>query len=216
MNQLQALWDKMAQNQIINPKTLPVQNQEKKEEKTKKKCGRKPKANSQINCNERSEQEINQNIRYSYDNSTFFCKQCGDQSSDFNWFAKHVGEHRTEQLGIGEYPLKILKMEDGLALNPWAGKDVSAFLKYCCPECEFNNNDLQLFSEHAFENHTNAASLFSDQGNSQELRLTRIKVEEFEDSNDFKWQISNHANDQNKDSDQGNLLIDIDNKTIRR
>ena len=35
MNQFQALWDEMAQNQIIKPKTLPVQNQEKKEEKTK-------------------------------------------------------------------------------------------------------------------------------------------------------------------------------------
>ena len=140
MNQLQALWDEMAQNQIIKPKTLPVQNQEKKEEKTKKKRDRKPKANSQNNSNERSEQEMNQNIRYLYGNSTFFCKQCGDQSSDFNWFVKHVGEHRTEQLGIGEYPLKILKIEDGLAVNPWAGKDVSAFLKYCCPECEFNNS----------------------------------------------------------------------------
>ena len=206
MNQLQELWDEMAQNQIIKHKTLPVQNQEKKEEKTKKKL-----TNSQNN----PKQEINQNIRYSYENSMFFCKQCGDQSSDFNWFVKHVGEHRTEQLGIGEYPLKILKIEDGLALNPWAGKDVSAFLKYCCPECEFNNDNLQLFSEHAFENHTNAASLFSDQGNCQELRLTGIKVEEFEDSNDFKWQISNHANDRNKDSDQGNLLKGIDNKTVR-
>ena len=181
-----------------------------------KKRGRKPKANSQIKSDENSEQEIDQNIKYSYENSTFFCKQCGDQSSDFNWFAKHVGEHRTEKMGIGEYPLKILKIEDGLALNPWEGKDVFAFLKYCCPECEFNNNDLQLFTEHAFENHTNAETLFSDQGNGQELRSTDIKVEEFEDSNDFKWQISNHASDQNKDSDQSNLLIGIDNKTIRR
>ena len=35
MNQLQELWDEMAQNQIIKHKTLPVQNQEKKEEETK-------------------------------------------------------------------------------------------------------------------------------------------------------------------------------------
>ena len=37
MNQLQELRDEMAQNQIIKHKTLPVQNQEKKEEKNKEK-----------------------------------------------------------------------------------------------------------------------------------------------------------------------------------
>ena len=32
--------------------------------------------------NESSEQGIHQNIIYSYENSTFFCKQCGYQSSE--------------------------------------------------------------------------------------------------------------------------------------
>ena len=41
---------------------------------------------------------------------------------------KHVAENTREQMEIVADPLKI---EDGLIINPWAGKDISAFLKYC-------------------------------------------------------------------------------------
>merc|ERR1719362_2423958 len=119
----------MAQNQVITPKPSFVKNADKKEKKSIKKQGSQPKANSRI----KSEvPEINQNIKYWFENSQFYCNECGDQSADFNWFAKHVSEHRREQMEIAADPLKI---EDDLILNPWQGKDLSAFLKYCCPEC---------------------------------------------------------------------------------
>ena len=44
--------------------------------------------------------------------------------------------------------------------NPWMVDNASVFLKYCCPECEFSNQDLQTFSDHAIENHKDALALF--------------------------------------------------------
>ena len=52
--------------------------------------------------------------------------------------------------------------------NPWAVTDVSVFLKYCCPECEFNDPILQYFADHSLTHHPNSSSLFIDE-NSIEL-----------------------------------------------
>ena len=41
--------------------------------------------------------------------------------------------------------------------NPWLTEDVSDFLNYCCPECDFKHKDLKSFSNHALENHSHAA-----------------------------------------------------------
>jgi len=76
-----------------------------------------------------------------------------------------------------------LKIEDDLILNPWQGKDLSAFLRYCCPECKFYDDDLQLFSEHAIQNHTNATVFFSEEIDN-ELK-TDIKIEYLEEDNCF-------------------------------
>ena len=38
-------------------------------------------------------------------------------------------------------PIKVEKFED---YNPWAVDDVSTFLNYCCPECDFKNVELQV------------------------------------------------------------------------
>ena len=39
------------------------------------------------------------------------------------------------------------KVGDGLENNPWSVEDASAFLKYCCPECDYNNSNLKMFKE---------------------------------------------------------------------
>ena len=31
--------------------------------------------------------------------------------------------------------------------------DATAFLKFCCPECDYQIPDLQMFSDHAVDNH---------------------------------------------------------------
>ena len=56
-------------------------------------------------------------------------------------------------------PLFLEPFDDS---NPWMVDNVATFLKYCCPECDFKENDLQLFSDHAVQNHENAYALFDD------------------------------------------------------
>ena len=67
--------------------------------------------------------------------------------------------------------------------NPWAVTDVSVFLKYCCPECEFNDPILQYFADHSLTHHPNSSSLFIDQ-NSIELPNTQIYIKEEEGCRD--------------------------------
>ena len=46
--------------------------------------------------------------------------------------------------------------------NPWNVKDASVFLKYCCPECDFQSLELNRFSSHALENHLKSSTLFEE------------------------------------------------------
>ena len=67
-----------------------------------------------------------------------------------------------------------------IGYNPWEVSDASRFLRYCCPECDFRNENLQEFSEHALENHILANTLFAPGKDT-------IKLESSHDSivNDF-------------------------------
>ena len=55
----------------------------------------------------------------------------------------------------------VIKKEE-YELNPWSVDSVSELLKYCCPECNYNEKNLQLFSNHALENHEKASILIND------------------------------------------------------
>ena len=44
--------------------------------------------------------------------------------------------------------------------NSWMVRDASVFLKYCCPECEFADQNLSNFTDHAIANHKDAFALF--------------------------------------------------------
>ena len=46
--------------------------------------------------------------------------------------------------------------------NPWNVRDVSEFLKYCCPECHEQSNNLESFANHAIENHPKGKTFFCD------------------------------------------------------
>ena len=59
-------------------------------------------------------------------------------------------------------PLKVeVKIEAGYD-NPWTVDHASVFLKYCCPECEYRNETLESFANHALQNHENAIAFFSE------------------------------------------------------
>ena len=50
-------------------------------------------------------------------------------------------------------------------ISPWSVEDVSEFLHYCCPECDFKDKNLQSFSDHALGNHMNATIFFGSENN---------------------------------------------------
>ena len=83
--------------------------------------------------------------------------------------------------------------------NPWSVENVSDFLKYCCPEpeCDYSNQTLKVFTEHALENHTKAKVFFTAKNVAKHFALDRIIKSEdpnnFEYSNydldsDFPWE----------------------------
>merc|ERR1712079_363172 len=83
--------------------------------------------------------------------------------------------------------------------NPWSVENVSDFLKYCCPEpeCDYSNQTLKVFTEHALENHTKAKVFFTAENVAEHFSLDRIIKNEdpkdFESSNydlasEFPWE----------------------------
>ena len=53
-----------------------------------------------------------------------------------------------------------VKVEENVVSNPWSVENAAAFLKYCCPECDFQVLNLKMFSNHALENHSRSMALF--------------------------------------------------------
>ena len=54
-----------------------------------------------------------------------------------------------------------IKLEkDDFENNPWFVEDASVFLKYCCPECDYQILNYDMFSYHALENHVKSKVLF--------------------------------------------------------
>ena len=72
---------------------------------------------------------------------------------------------------IGEVRIKLEKLtkED---FNPWDVSDASVFLRYCCPECDYNCRRINNFSEHALQKHDRANALFSEPKLHKDLLLS--------------------------------------------
>jgi len=75
-------------------------------------------------------------------------------------------------------PLKLeVTMEEHIN-NPWTVGDASAFLKYCCPECDYQILNLQMFTDHALENHSKAVALFGHVSNVGKIELKKERQED--------------------------------------
>ena len=46
--------------------------------------------------------------------------------------------------------------------NPWNVSDLSLFLRYCCPECDYKCEEVHLFCEHALDVHKNSNVLLEN------------------------------------------------------
>ena len=71
--------------------------------------------------------------------------------------------------------------------NPWLVEDPSAFLKYCCPECDYKNEELLIFTNHALEKHVNASLLFTPDA------ILNIKNEHFDEQTDYYSELPLHS-----------------------
>ena len=66
--------------------------------------------------------------------------------------------------------------KDDFENNPWSVGDASVFLKYCCPECDYQILNYDMFSYHALENHTKSKVLFEPK---EEQKGFKVKPEVF-------------------------------------
>ena len=73
-------------------------------------------------------------------------------------------------------PIKVETITD---INPWMVYNVSDFLNYCCPECDFKEKNLHLFSDHALENHKKSCYLFEEV--SIDIKENQIEENEYVD-----------------------------------
>ena len=75
----------------------------------------------------------------------------------------------------------LFQTNSGKTKNPWCVDDVSAFLKFCCPECNYHIPDIQMFSDHAAENHINSRALFGNENTNvpQQQLKQPSQVQEF-------------------------------------
>jgi len=91
-----------------------------------------------------------------------------------------------EDLSLASYKQinKQKHMDEYQINNPWAVGDASAFLKYCCPECDYQILNLQMFSDHALENHTKAIALFGPITKTEEGEDLELKRETLDHEND--------------------------------
>jgi hypothetical protein len=103
----------------------------------------------------------------------------------------------------------VIKKED-FDTNPWSVNDASVFLKYNCPECDYNDGSLKVFSHHALENHVRSSILFKDMKNGDHETIPTNKVEDHGTYFDTSPPSPDHY------GDQGNLFKGIDKKTVRR
>ena len=73
--------------------------------------------------------------------------------------------------------------------NPWNVADANTFLKYCCPECDYQITDLFIFEDHATSNHEMSNILFENSTEKvQEFEIPKIKSEfkqEYDDTVEY-------------------------------
>ena len=58
--------------------------------------------------------------------------------------------------GETNYPMKT----ENIHSNPWLIENAETYLKYCCPECQYNSKDVNDFSKHISENHYSKNMLY--------------------------------------------------------
>ena len=100
----------------------------------------------------------------------FCCPECEYQIAEFQFFSDHaIRNHTKASVLFGSDKNEdrpVIKEEEDfveLSNNPWSVDDASVFLKFCCPECDYQIAELQIFSDHAVRNHKKSTVLFGSE-----------------------------------------------------
>ena len=72
-----------------------------------------------------------------------------------------------------------------MLMNPWNVSDLSDFLRYCCPECDYRCEQVHSFCNHAIEEHENAKVLIRKE-QFEESQIEANQEIDFEDSENFE------------------------------
>ena len=57
--------------------------------------------------------------------------------------------------------------------NPWLIENAENFLKYCCPECDYNSKDVQDFSKHVSVNHETSNKFYQNTIKIQQIKKSK-------------------------------------------
>ena len=96
-------------------------------------------------------------------------------------------------VAVDENCAKEPKVEYDFEMNPWSVEDASAFLKYCCPECDYQILDFEMFSWHALQNHAKSKVLFEVEKYDEKVKNYEENVTNFEDKvTNFEDKVTNY------------------------
>lgn len=76
---------------------------------------------------------------------------------DYKWNVNHLQEFDS----LETYDGLISEIIEPKSENPWSVPSLQEFLKFVCPECDFNSKDENEFHWHALENHDKAKEIWS-------------------------------------------------------
>ena len=69
--------------------------------------------------------------------------------------------------------------------NPWNVPNAAMFLKYCCPECDYQITQLEIFVVHATSNHALSKILFENGELKNEFQIKQEYHDPLEYENDY-------------------------------
>ena len=97
--------------------------------------------------------------------------------------------------------------------NPWAVDNIDSFLKYCCPECNYQCQSRHRFVAHATKNHSKSHELLTEPKEDSKSALEDIKIEcdlEYR-GDDFDIGSPLDSKDVKSEDENGDNNGDIDN-----
>ena len=80
---------------------------------------------------------------------------------DYKWNVSHLQEFDPLETNDGFKSEIIEPKSENQTKNPWSVPSLQEFLKFVCPECDFNSKDENEFHWHTLDNHDKAKRIWA-------------------------------------------------------